>query len=317
MGLQATLNRLLAEYSNAKSSAFADNPIADYIRRDIPRAVEVALGHTERYVVEGSPGRGVWAGVPWIAVFDRFVTESAQDGYYLVYLLKEDSSGIYLSLNQGVTSIRQQYGSATKDALGVRAADFASRLGGSVDGLLLGTIDLAVSSSTSLGALYEHGAICSIYYARNAVPSDLVLTNDLHRFAEIYLSLVSNEQRLFTQVDSEEDESDLGEEDLRKLREHKRIERNKKLAVRAKKIHGYKCKACGFDFGRKYGAIGAGFIEAHHLTPLAELRGKALTLDATRDFTVLCSNCHRMIHRSEFVSRVEEFRATYVVKGED
>ena len=56
---------------------------------------------------------------------------------------------------------------------------------------------------------------------------------------------------------------------------------------------------------------------AEVLAVAKEFGGKALTLDATRDFTVLCSNCHRMIHRSEFVSRVEEFRATYVVKGED
>ena len=317
MSLQASLSHLVAEYSSAKSSAFAENPLADYIRRDLPRAVEAALNLTGRYVIEGSPGRGVWAGVPWVAVFDRFVTESAQDGYYLVYLLKEDSSGIYLSLNQGVTSIHQQYGSATKDALRTRAADFASRLGKSIDGLLVGAIDLAVSSSTSLGALYESGAICSIFYPSDAIPTDLKLVDDLNRFAELYLSLVSSEPRLFAQSDSEEDECDLGAEDLRRLREHKRIERNRKLAARAKKVHGYKCKACGFDFAQRYGVIGAGFIEAHHLTPLAELQGKSVLLDATRDFTVLCSNCHRMIHRSEFVSRVEEFRAAYIVSDHD
>jgi 5-methylcytosine-specific restriction protein A len=64
-----------------------------------------------------------------------------------------------------------------------------------------------------------------------------------------------------------------------------------------------------------YGEVGKGFIEAHHLTPLYSLKGQKVTLDPRRDFSVLCSNCHRMIHRTEFVSKVAEFRAEYVVKN--
>jgi 5-methylcytosine-specific restriction protein A len=36
-------------------------------------------------------------------------------------------------------------------------------------------------------------------------------------------------------------------------------------------------------------------------------------LDPLKDFTVLCSNCHRMIHKTEFVDRVEEFKAKYLI----
>lgn len=304
----------LEEYAYAKESAFAGNAVADFIRRDVPAAIEQAMGPTDRYLVEGSPGQGVWAGVPWAAIFDRLVTDSAQDGYYLVYLIKEDLTGIYLSLNQGITSIRAQYGAGAKEALRVRASDFLARLGRVTDGLLLGPIELATSSSSSLGTYYEQGAVCSIYYPCPTLPSDESLSADLHRFLELYFTLVSNEPRLFEQADAEEDERDLGQEDLRSLREHKRIERNKKLASRAKKVHGYKCKACGFDFEQRYGALGIGFIEAHHLTPLAELKGRSVSLDVKRDFTVLCSNCHRMIHRSEFVNKVEEFRAKYLIE---
>lgn len=313
MSLNAALSLFVEEYAHAKESAFAGNAVAEFIRKEVPFAIEQAIGKNERYIVEGSPGQGVWAGVPWAAIFDRFVTDSAQDGYYLVYLIKEDLTGIYLSLNQGVTSIRAQYGSGAKEALRVRASDFLARLGRVTDGLLIGPIDLATTSS-SLGTFYEQGAICSLYYPCPNLPSDEVLSTDLHRFIKLYFTLVSNEPRLFEQADIEEDEKDLGQENLRRLREHKRIERNKKLAARAKKVHGYKCKACGFDFEQRYGPLGAGFIEAHHLTPLAELRGQTVSLDARRDFTVLCSNCHRMIHRSEFVNKVEEFRAKYIVE---
>ena len=117
-------------------------------------------------------------------------------------------------------------------------------------------------------------------------------------------------------LEREDDEVDLGEEDLRKLRVHKSIERNLKLAHRAKKLLGYKCIACNLDFREKYGELGKGFIEAHHLTPLSKLKGQIVTLDPKKDFTVLCSNCHRMIHRSEFVGDVAGFINTHVLRNE-
>lgn len=314
MSLNAALTLFADEYASARATTFAKNAVADFIRNEVPAAILENIGNKDRYRVEGSAGQGVWAGVPWAAVFDRMVTESAQDGYYLVYLFKEDLSGIYLSLNQGITSVKAQYGTSAKEALRIRASDFLARLGRATDGLILGPIDLAVKVKASLGAFYEQGAICSLYYSRNALPSDDHLRNDLRRFLQLYLTLVSNEPRLFEQADEEDDEHCLAEENLRSLREHKRIERNKKLATRAKKIHGYVCQACGFDFQKQYGTLGTGFIEAHHLTPLSELKVEKVTLDPRRDFTVLCSNCHRMIHRSEFVGKVEEFRSKYVVQ---
>jgi 5-methylcytosine-specific restriction protein A len=314
MSLHAALSLFLEEYPLAVRSEFAGNAVAEFIRKDVPEAIQTILGSNERYLVHGSAGQGVWARVPWAAVFDRFITETAQNGYYLVYLVREDFSGVYLSLNQGVTSVREQYGSDAKHALHVRANDFIARLGRLADGLIQGPIDLGITGSSSLGAYYEHGAICSVFYPKAGLPSDQRLSADLLHFIDLYFTLVSRETRLYEQADAEEDEEGLGAEDLRSLREHKRVERNKKLAARAKRIHGYKCKACGFDFELKYGELGRGFIEAHHLTPLAALKGQKVTLDARNDFTVLCANCHRMIHKTEFVSRVEEFRAKYVIE---
>lgn len=313
MSLSAALSLFLEEYPAASQAEFAGNAVAEFIRKDVPEAIQFVIGINDRYLVQGSAGQGNWARVPWAAVFDRLVTETAQDGYYIAYLVREDFAGVFLSLNQGVMSIREQYGGDSKHALHVRATDYLARLGKLADGLQSGPINLVATSKTSLGALYEQGAICSIYYDKDRLPSDERLSSDLLRFLDLYLALVSRETRLFDQADAEEDEESLAEEDLRNLREHKRIERNKKLAVRAKKIHGHKCKACGFDFEKNYGTLGKGFIEAHHLTPLSLLKGQKVTLDPKTDFTVLCANCHRMIHRSEFVNKVEEFRAKYVM----
>lgn len=76
-----------------------------------------------------------------------------------------------------------------------------------------------------------------------------------------------------------------------------RRERDPKLRQEAISIHGLNCMACGFNFERTYGAIGSDFIEVHHITPLSEA-GLTETNPKT-DLAVLCSNCHRMVHRSK------------------
>lgn len=55
------------------------------------------------------------------------------------------------------------------------------------------------------------------------------------------------------------------------------------------------CEACGFDFQRVYGERGLGFIECHHIRPVSELKPGDRT--KLSDLALVCSNCHRMIHR--------------------
>jgi predicted HNH restriction endonuclease len=75
------------------------------------------------------------------------------------------------------------------------------------------------------------------------------------------------------------------------------LERNGRAAGLAKAQHGYRCQACDMTFSDVYGAIGADFIEAHHLMPLSSIDPDGERIYAPEDFAVLCSNCHRMIHR--------------------
>ncbi len=94
------------------------------------------------------------------------------------------------------------------------------------------------------------------------------------------------------------------------MRIHVRVERNRKLAKDAKKFHGTVCKACDFDFSERYGERGQGYIEAHHLTPLSELHGRPTALNPKTDFTVLCSNCHAMVHRTLKPLTISELKQT-------
>jgi hypothetical protein len=75
-------------------------------------------------------------------------------------------------------------------------------------------------------------------------------------------------------------------------------ERKPKLRARAISLHGTKCMACNFDFEKKYGKHGNGFIEVHHLKPISELKDET-PINPKTDMVVVCSNCHRMIHRDK------------------
>ena len=98
--------------------------------------------------------------------------------------------------------------------------------------------------------------------------------------------------------------------ETRKYAFHRKVERNPTAAKQAKKFHGTICQACDLDFANRYGPIGKGFIEAHHLKPIATLEeGVAVTYDVAADFAVLCANCHRMIYRSNDPSDLNKFRA--------
>jgi predicted HNH restriction endonuclease len=82
---------------------------------------------------------------------------------------------------------------------------------------------------------------------------------------------------------------------------HKRRERNPKLVAKAKAQFKVRfgrlfCEACDFDFAAKYGNAGDGFIEVHHdKIPVSELKPNAKT--KVSDLALVCSNCHRILHR--------------------
>ncbi|RWD45172.1 MAG: HNH endonuclease [Mesorhizobium sp.] len=81
---------------------------------------------------------------------------------------------------------------------------------------------------------------------------------------------------------------------------HRRRERSQKL-VRACKDKAMnetgelRCEACNMSFLERYGEFGNGFMEVHHIRPLHTLGEGHKTL--LTDLALVCSNCHRMIHR--------------------
>lgn len=82
---------------------------------------------------------------------------------------------------------------------------------------------------------------------------------------------------------------------------------NKKKKEKYFKEHGkLECEVCGFDFYKVYGEIGKGFIECHHKKPLSDIESEVIT--SINDLALVCSNCHRMLHREMNILSIEELR---------
>ncbi len=67
------------------------------------------------------------------------------------------------------------------------------------------------------------------------------------------------------------------------------------------------CECCGFDFEEIYGELGRGYIECHHIVPLHKFNdSKRTKLD---DLALVCSNCHRMLHRRISEISIKELKS--------
>ncbi|WP_405820219.1 HNH endonuclease [Streptomyces sp. NBC_00838] len=71
--------------------------------------------------------------------------------------------------------------------------------------------------------------------------------------------------------------------------------RKQKIAETKKLGQPVQCSVCDFNFSEIYGALGADYIEVHHVLPLHATGPRETRLE---DLALLCANCHRMCHRS-------------------
>jgi len=140
---------------------------------------------------------------------------------------------------------------------------------------------------------------------------------ELSKLAETLKAVAENNElrEELSYVPVEKDEEGLSEGKIM-MRLHKARERKPQLIMK-KKEQVYKltgklvCEACKFDFALIYGKHGKGFIECHHKKPVADLKLK----DKTRleDLALVCSNCHRILHRGRWLLNIDELKA--IIKG--
>lgn len=306
MSIRDSLQRLCSQYSNSSKEEFKGHPLAQFLRSDFPAELQGKLHRWQGIVVDGSPGKGNWSKVPWVAFFDETITSSARSGYYPVYLLSVDQERLYLSLNQGITVLRDEVGDrCAKEVLRSRAEIVRQRIS-EKRVARFGRKEIQLGSLGN-GSLYEAGHIVGVEYSTRSLPDEETLWGDIEQM----LSLYRDAERLggtddLTVVNADtDDSSERALVERRLMRLHKKRERNGTLPKRVKEIHGFDCQACGFSFKQTYGIE---YVEAHHVIPLANFDStEELRLDPNRDFRVLCANCHRAIHRQDDPSDFDGF----------
>lgn len=125
-------------------------------------------------------------------------------------------------------------------------------------------------------------------------------TRSMHPTPVLDLDGSGNDLDTFLIV-NEDDESAFPE-GTETFRLHRYLERDGALSRRAKAARlaetgKLECEVCATDFQEVYGELGIGFIEAHHRVPVYRLDGTSKT--KIGDLALVCSNCHRMLHRAD------------------
>jgi 5-methylcytosine-specific restriction endonuclease McrA len=91
------------------------------------------------------------------------------------------------------------------------------------------------------------------------------------------------------------------QEGARRLRQHWYIERDSSLPKEAKRIFEKKhgelfCEICGI---RPVATYGHPLVDAHHKLPLSKYAENGKINTQPSDFSILCPNCHRAVHKQE------------------
>ena len=211
--MQELLCRFMSEYASTydevlKTKNFK-HPVGSLIKTTITNEIRNNSGLDQnKYIVKGSYGVGRWTTVPWIAIFDSRITDTAQKGVYIVYLLNKDSQELYLTLNQGATDVSQneEYSGERKLAFtGVASSSNSkalAKLKNNADQIrnIVGEVTFSTDQQIKSGsANYDAGSVCYKKYTLENLPTDEHLYEDLRgvvaiyeRYVEWYLSDASS-----------------------------------------------------------------------------------------------------------------------------
>jgi hypothetical protein len=188
---------LVSDWESYKSGKTTDrlHPIHKLILDELPDSLEGWTQNPHNYKFQGSDGQGFILSAPWIAVFNRSITESATKGYYLVYLLSEDLKRLVLEVGFGATQFEKRFGKGKRFYEAVDEAVINMRLNSnhlladcltkSLARTNIEEVRLDSSGDFRLKA-YEHCAIYSLTYQISSLPSDEDLKRDYLEYLSLY-----------------------------------------------------------------------------------------------------------------------------------
>ena len=178
--------RVLDNYLQAYEETYKEHPLAEFIRHDLSKPFKKIVDD-EKYKASAAAGIGRWPIVPSLSILNKEITTSPERGYYIVYLFKEDMSGVYLSLNFGAHDFNKKYG---KKNLIHAASNFRDVLKEEFEEINnYAPLDLGHrpgKEQYSGSKNYENGDIFNIYYSKEDLNSDEKIINDFKLFLKMY-----------------------------------------------------------------------------------------------------------------------------------
>ncbi|NLV28911.1 MAG: EVE domain-containing protein [Erysipelotrichaceae bacterium] len=198
--LRDNFQKFLDNYLSAKRDQ--NRSVVDSIFLSLQQSAALLFGDYVSLTTRYGYAIGAWANVPWIAILDQNRPATIQAGEYIVFLFKKDMSGVYLTLNQGVSQIFNELKkSKGKSVLRERSLFFRNSLSEddkirlSERGFsLIDDIDLAPSGT---GLDYEPGTIINKLYTSGSLPSEEEFVEDLRMMIDIYMKLPKVDQESY------------------------------------------------------------------------------------------------------------------------
>jgi 5-methylcytosine-specific restriction protein A len=313
MNIQEFLIHVSRDYLKSKIEPLANHPLARVIRDESKQVFEPLLSNKSLLVV-GSAGKGNWAEVPWVGILDPNETDGPQEGLYVVYLMSADAKRWYLALGQGTNRpIERDTKRTAIEKLQARATDI--RLNFPLSGWVTNT-NIELVEGTGLGDNYAKTAVWAKEYKTDAMPDNAVLENDLQTILALYANVLEDSNLVTADTDfSPHIQDHTGvEEGRRLLKQHFIRERNRGVVQAAKQIAIQKngqliCAVCSYSFEKHFGERGKNYIEGHHIKAVSQIKPGDKT--KPEDIALVCSNCHRMIHRKDPYLGIDELRSIY------
>ena len=204
-GLQNTLEEILQSYVEVRTGAkFGKaHPIWSVFEEAAESIRSLApVARRPHLKVSWSAGQGAWSRVPMISLMDERETSSTQDGVYVVFLFREDMSGVYLSWNQGVTTIKKEHGARrSREILRERAGSLSRFHGPRPRGFGVGD-GMDLRTKGTLGQSYEAGAINYKLYRAGEVPVASEIEADLEFVLSAYDQYLDSDTAPTPEVDT-------------------------------------------------------------------------------------------------------------------
>ncbi|ELY61545.1 MrcB family domain-containing protein [Natronococcus jeotgali] len=156
------------------------------LEQRIPETIRELLSD-HKMEIKSSAGKGRWTSIPWVAVMDPRETTQIQEGIYVVYLFEPQEDRVTLTLNQGVTALKNDVGiKEARQQLKTTAKNVRDEI--NLERFAAGPLQFPYASQRN--KLYGPGTILYQQYSLENLPTDEILREDLLNLVEAYRGYV-------------------------------------------------------------------------------------------------------------------------------